>query len=585
MLQHSPLISTIVVGLVLAFALAAMAHRLRISPLVAYLVAGVIVGPFTPGFVADQRIATELSEIGIVLLMFGVGLQFSLDDLLSVRALAIPGVIVQIVITTALGMGLAWGLGWSVGAGLVFGLALSVASTVVVLRALQERRLIQTERGRIAVGWLVVEDIAMILVLVLLPPLTLLLKAKSGAQLSSLVLPLAFVFAKIAAFCAFMLIVGTRVIPWILHYVAHTGSRELFRLSVLAIALGVAYGAAELFDVSFALGAFFAGMILSESALSQRAAQEALPLRDAFAVLFFVSVGMLFDPMILVSHPVAVAATILIIVVGKGVVGYGFVRLFRYPESTALLISASRAQIGEFSFILAGLGVGLAVLPETGRDLILAGAIISILLNPLAFAVLDRLSPHGEVAKPEAAAETAPAPPPSREPIPRTSLTDHVVLVGYGRVGRVVGAAFAQASVPLLVIESDAAVVARLNAQRIKTITGNGADPEVVAAANFAAARCLVVAIPDAFEAGQAVEQARAANGALRIIARAHSEEEITHLQKHGASIVIMGEHLIANAMIAEARSTGIFDRDAERNVQPDPGPSVTIEPSPTTIQ
>jgi CPA2 family monovalent cation:H+ antiporter-2 len=585
MLQHSPLISTIVVGLVLAFALAAMAHRLRISPLVAYLVAGVIVGPFTPGFVADQRIATELSEIGIVLLMFGVGLQFSLDDLLSVRALAIPGVIVQIVITTALGMGLAWGLGWSVGAGLVFGLALSVASTVVVLRALQERRLIQTERGRIAVGWLVVEDIAMILVLVLLPPLTLLLKAKSGAQLSSLVLPLAFVFAKIAAFCAFMLIVGTRVIPWILHYVAHTGSRELFRLSVLAIALGVAYGAAELFDVSFALGAFFAGMILSESALSQRAAQEALPLRDAFAVLFFVSVGMLFDPMILVSHPVAVAATILIIVVGKSAVGYGIVRLFRHPKSTALLISASRAQIGEFSFILAGLGVGLAVLPETGRDLILAGAIISILLNPLAFAVLDRLSPHGEVAKPEAAAETAPAPPPSREPIPRTSLTDHVVLVGYGRVGRVVGAAFAQASVPLLVIESDAAVVARLNAQRIKTITGNGADPEVVGAANFAAARCLVVAIPDAFEAGQAVEQARAANGALRIIARAHSEEEIAHLQKHGASIVIMGEHLIANAMIAEARSTGIFDRDAERNVQPDPGPSVTIEPSPTTMQ
>jgi monovalent cation:H+ antiporter-2, CPA2 family len=593
MLQHSPLISTIVVGLVLAFALGALAHRFRISPLVGYLLAGVVVGPFTPGFVADQKIATELSEIGIVLLMFGVGLQFSLNELLSVRATALPGVIVQIVIATALGMVLAWWLGWSAGAGLVFGLALSVASTVVVLRALQERRLIQTERGRIAVGWTVVEDIAMILALVLLPPVTSLIKAESGAQLSALAAPLAIVFAKIAAFCAFMLIVGTRVIPWILHYVAHTGSRELFRLSVLAIALGVAYGAAELFDVSFALGAFFAGMILSESALSQRAAQEALPLRDAFAVLFFVSVGMLFDPTILVNHPVAVAATLLVIVVGKAAAGYGIVRLFRYPKSTALLISASRAQIGEFSFILAGLGVGLAVLPEMGRDLILAGAIISILLNPLAFFVFDRLSPlRGEVAKPEPspAAPAAAAPktaepasePPSREPIPTTTLTNHVVLVGYGRVGSVVGAAFRDASVPLLVIESDADLIARLRAQGIETISGNAADPELVQAANLGAARCLVVALADAFEAGQVVEQARSINGTLRIIARAHSEEEIAHLQKHGASIVIMGEHLIAHAMIADARTAGLLDRAADR-VPPDSTPPMTVESPPTT--
>jgi CPA2 family monovalent cation:H+ antiporter-2 len=586
MLQHSPLISTIVVGLVVSFAFGAVAHRLRISPLVGYLLAGVVVGPFTPGFVADQRIANELSEIGIVLLMFGVGLQFSLNDLLSVRALAIPGVIAQVAITTALGMALAWWLGWSVGAGLVFGLALSVASTVVVLRALQERRLIQTERGRIAVGWLVVEDIAMILALVLLPPLTSMLKAETGAQLSALALPVVIVFAKIAAFCAFMLIVGTRVIPWILHYVAHTGSRELFRLSVLAIALGVAYGAAELFDVSFALGAFFAGMILSESALSQRAAQEALPLRDAFAVLFFVSVGMLFDPTIIINHPVAVAATLLIIVIGKAAAAYGIVRLFGHPKSTALLISASRAQIGEFSFILAGLGVALAVLPETGRDLILAGAIISILLNPLAFIVLDRLSPHGEAPKQPtaepAAAEPQAAEPPSREPIPATTLTNHVVLVGHGRVGSVVGAAFREVSVPLLVIESDVEVIARLRVQGTETISGNAADPEVVGAANLAAARCLVVAIPDAFEAGQAVEQARAINGTLRIIARAHSEEEIAHLQKHGASAVIMGEHLIAHAMIADARATGLFDRDAGR-AQPDPAPPVTVEPRPTT--
>jgi K+:H+ antiporter len=580
MLQHSPLISTIVVGLVLSFAFGAVAHRLRISPLVGYLLAGVVLGPFTPGFVADQKIANELSEIGIVLLMFGVGLQFSLNELLSVRALAIPGVIVQVMVATALGMVVGWGLGWTVGAGIVFGLALSVASTVVVLRGLQERRLIQTERGRIAVGWLVVEDIAMILALVLLPPLTSMLKAEGGVEYSGLAIPLAFVFAKIAAFCAFMLIVGTRVIPWILHYVAHTGSRELFRLSVLAIALGVAYGAAELFDVSFALGAFFAGMILSESALSQRAAQEALPLRDAFAVLFFVSVGMLFDPLILVSQPVAVAVTLLIIVVGKAAIAYGIVRLFGHPRSTALLISATRAQIGEFSFILAGLGVSLAVLPEPGRDLILAGAIISILLNPLAYFVMDRLMPHPEPAKPEAAKpETAakpataappPAEPPSREPIPVTILTNHVVLVGYGRVGSVVGPTIREAKLPLLVIENDGDLIAPLRADGIETITGNAADPELVRAMNLPAARCLVVAIADAFEAGQVVEQARAINGALRIIARAHSDEEVEHLRKHGATTVIMGEHLIAHAMIADARAAGLFAAEAVAAVAAD---------------
>jgi CPA2 family monovalent cation:H+ antiporter-2 len=366
-----------------------------------------------------------------------------------------------------------------------------------------------------------------------------------------------------------MLIVGTRVIPWILHYVAHTGSRELFRLSVLAIALGVAYGAAELFDVSFALGAFFAGMILSESALSQRAAQEALPLRDAFAVLFFVSVGMLFDPLIVISQPLALAATLLIIVVGKAAAAYGIVRLFRHPRSTALLIGASRAQIGEFSFILTGLGVSLAVLPETGRDLVLAGAILSILLNPLAFAVLDRLSPHAEPPKHEPAAEPASATPvapepvaaeaPSREPVPITGLTNHVVLVGYGRVGSVAGAEVSASKIPLLVIENDGELIERLRGQGVETITGNAADPELVRAMNLPAARCLMVAIADAFEAGQVVEQARAVNGALRIIARAHSEEEIEHLRKHGASTVIMGEHLIGHAMIADARAAGLF--------------------------
>src|SRR5947207_2008900 len=396
---HTPLVSTIVVGLVLAFAFGAVAHRLKASPLVGYLLAGIVIGPFTPGFVADQNIANELSEIGIILLMFGVGLQFSINELLSVRAIAVPGAIAQIAVATALGVGLARLLGWSLGAGLVFGVALSVASTVVILRTLQERRLLDTERGRIAVGWLVVEDLAMVLVLVFLPALADLTTGTAGVNLSLIALPLAITIGKFAAFVALMWVVGRRVIPWLLHYVAHTGSRELFRLAVLAIALGVAYGAASLFEVSFALGAFFAGMILSESTLSQRAAQETLPLRDAFAVLFFVSVGMLFNPSVILAHPLSLLATLLIITVGKSAVAYLVMRLFRHSESTALMIAASRAQIGEFSFILAGLGVGLGLLPPVGRDLILAGALLSILATPFLFVAADWIYAHHEPPK------------------------------------------------------------------------------------------------------------------------------------------------------------------------------------------
>ena len=389
MSHNTPLIAMIVIGLVLAFAFGALAHRIKVSPLVGYLLAGIVIGPFTPGYIGDQNLANELAEIGIILLMFGVGLHFSLKDLLSVRSLAVPGAVVQIVIATLLGMALAHVLGWTIGAGIVFGLALSVASTVVLLRALQERRLIETERGRIAVGWLIVEDIAMVLTLVLLPALAGMMKGQAGADFMTLALPLAITIGKIVAFVAVMLIIGRRAIPWLLHYVAHTGSRELFRLAVLSIALGVAYGAAMLFDVSFALGAFFAGMILSESELSQRAANESLPLRDAFAVLFFVSVGMLFDPMILLKDWAPLIVTVLIVVIGKSLAAYAIVRAFRYSHATALTISASLAQIGEFSFILAGLGVTLGLLPDRGRDLVLAGAIISIVLNPLIFAMLD----------------------------------------------------------------------------------------------------------------------------------------------------------------------------------------------------
>lgn len=576
--HNTPLISTVVVGLVLAFILGALAQRVRISPLVGYLLAGVVMGPFTPGYVADQNIANELAEIGIILLMFGVGLHFSLKDLLSVRAIAVPGAVVQIAVATLLGMGLGWTLGWPIGGGLVFGLALSVASTVVLLRALQERRLVDTERGRIAVGWLIVEDLAMVLTLVLLPALAGLLKGEGANGLSAYAMaqPVLITLGKVAAFVIFMLVVGRRVIPWILHYVAHTGSRELFRLAVFAISLGVAFGAALLFDVSFALGAFFAGMILSESELSQRAANETLPLRDAFAVLFFVSVGMLVDPAIIVREPLPLLATVFIIIFGKSVAAFGIVRMFGHPTSTALTISASLAQIGEFSFILVSLGVSLALLPDRGRDLVLAGAIISIMLNPLFFALLDRYEAKKKAAEEaeEAAAAAQSAQDTAAEAVaeaarvsakkksarvelPVTALTNHVVLVGYGRVGSVVGKSLQQGGVPFLVIEDDPGCLERLAEAGIEKITGNAAAPGMLVAANLEAARGLIVAIPDAFEGGQIVAKARAISLTLPIIARAHSEEEIAHLKHHGANFVIMGEQEIAKAMIAQIGLAG----------------------------
>ena len=564
-MHPTPLISTVVFGLVLAFALAALLQRFKVSPLVGYLLAGVVLGPATPGIVADQQVANELAEIGVILLMFGVGLHFSLKDLLSVRAIALPGAVAQIAVATLLGMGLAAAIGWSFAAGLVFGLSLSTASTVVLLRAMQERRLIETERGRIAVGWLIVEDIAMVLTLVMLPALAPILKGGSG-DAATLLWPLLLTLGKVAAFVAVMLIAGRRLVPWLLHAVAHTGSRELFRLSVLAVALGVAFAAASLFDVSFALGAFFAGMVMSESELSQRAANETLPLRDAFAVLFFVSVGMLFDPLIVLREPLPMLATLLIIVLGKSIAAFAIVRLFRHPTSTALTISASLAQIGEFAFILAGLGVGLGLLPERGRDLILGGAILSILLNPLIFVMLDRWLVRAAArsqagAKPASAAAGAPSPDgdavaaepaatAAREPIPVTTLTDHLVLVGHGRVGRFITATPEAVDCPILVIEDNADMVAALKAEGREAIAGNAVDPEVMHAANLSAARCLIVAIPDAFEGGNVVRQARQINPSLLIIARAHSEEEIEHLRKHGASAVVMGEHEIAKAML-----------------------------------
>ncbi|WP_049974067.1 YbaL family putative K(+) efflux transporter [Azospirillum sp. B4] len=573
MVHETPLIAILVGGLGCAFVLGAIATRLRISPLVGYLLAGVLLGPFTPGFVADQHLASQLAEIGVILLMFGVGLHFSLTDLMSVKLIAIPGALAQIGVATLMGMGLAMAMGWGLGAGLVFGLALSVASTVVLLRTLQERRLMETKGGKIAIGWLVVEDMAMVLALVLLPALGDLMGGMGTPSLSKLGLTLAMTLGKVALFVALMLVGGRRLIPWILHLIAQTGSRELFRLAVLAVALGVAFGAAELFGVSFALGAFFAGMTLAESPLAHEAAEESLPLRDAFAVLFFVSVGMLFDWRIIIDHPLPLLGTLLIILVGKVVVAYALVRAFRHSEGTALTIAGGLAQIGEFSFILAAFGVDLGLLPPTGQSLILAGAILSILLNPLVFIGLQRMATRRQKKMATTTGVTEEAEAPAKAtiaPVP-TALTDHAIIIGYGRVGRLVGEALrADGGTPVLVVEEDTGVLEQLRALGQEVIAGNAAQPEVLSAANVEGARWLFVAVPNSFEAGQVVAQARKRNPQLDIIARAHTDAAVDHLRQHGASLVIMGEREIAQGMLDHAHGLRIPDPAPATNTPPD---------------
>ncbi|MPS69665.1 MAG: Kef family K(+) transporter [Novosphingobium sp.] len=541
--HHTPLIGTIVAGLVAAFAMGALAQRLRISPVAGYLFAGVLVGPFTPGFVANSALANELAEIGVILLMFGVGLHFSLRDLMSVKAIAVPGAVLQIAVATALGAGLAVHLGWSLAAGLVFGLALSVASTVVLLRALQAGNLVDTERGRIAIGWLIVEDLAMVLVLVLLPVLAGILNG-AAADTANLAKIVGITIAKVGGFIALMLIVGKRAIPAALHWAAHTGSRELFRLAVLAIALGVAFGAAYVFDVSFALGAFFAGMVMGERQLSRRAAEETLPLRDAFAVLFFVSVGMLFDPAVLIERTGALAATVLIIVIGKSAVALAIVRAFGHPLQTGFAVAAGLAQIGEFSFMLAALGVRLDLLPEEGRDLILAGAILSILANPLIFRLLASRHAIVKAAVPTAASPTG------NGDQPRSG---HVILVGYGRVGKLVADGMGSGNRSLVIVEEQDDLAKAARETGLDLITGNAATADILDQAGIRDASKLIIAIPEGFEGGVIAQRARQINPEIEILARAHSDEEVEHLKQVGADHVVMGEREIARSLLTLA--------------------------------
>ncbi|MDN5450578.1 MAG: Kef family K(+) transporter [Enterobacterales bacterium] len=558
-MHHStPLITTIVGGLVLAFLLGMLANRLRISPLVGYLVAGVLAGPFTPGFVADTSLAPELAEIGVILLMFGVGLHFSLKDLMAVKNIAIPGAIAQIAVATLLGMGLSSLLGWDLVTGLVFGLCLSTASTVVLLRALEERQLIDSQRGQIAIGWLIVEDLAMVLTLVLLPAFAGIMGEGQDMQLKDLLIELGITLGKVVAFITIMIVVGRRLVPWILAKTASTGSRELFTLSVLALAMGVAYGAVAIFDVSFALGAFFAGMVLNESELSHRAAHDTLPLRDAFAVLFFVSVGMLFDPMILVEQPLAVLGCLAIIVFGKSLAAFFLVKMFGHSKRTALTVSVSLAQIGEFAFILAGLGISLNMLSSEGRNLVLAGAILSIMINPLLFTLLERYLAKTETIEDQSLQEVTEE---EEKQIP-VDLCNHVLLVGYGRVGSLIGAKLHDAGVPLVVIENSRPRVEALREQGIHAVLGNAANPEIMELARIDCARWLLLTIPNGYEAGEIVAFARTKRDTLDIIARAHYDDEVAYISDRGANQVVMGEREIANSMLELLQVDKMTDAD-----------------------
>jgi CPA2 family monovalent cation:H+ antiporter-2 len=565
--HDTALIATIAVGLGLAFVFGWLATRVGLPALVGYLLAGVAVGPRTPGFTADVGLSGQLAEIGVILLMFGVGLHFSVRDLMNVRRVAVPGALVGMLALTLAGATLAALWGWPVGMAITFGLCICISSTVVVIRSFEQRNALDTGAGKLAVGWMIVEDLVMVLALVLLPALAPVMGG-TGSGLAVRVadplwLVLTVTLAKVVAFSALMYFVGRRTIPWFLWQVARTGSRELFTLSVLAAALGIAVGAAALFGVSFALGAFFAGLVISESDLSHQAAADALPMRDAFAVLFFVSVGMLFDPGILLRAPLKVLAVVtLVMLVKPAVAGLMLLRL-RKPAHSAVQVGASLGEIGEFSFILAGLAISLGLLDEDGRSLILAGAILSISLNPLLFVAAPRverwLGRRWQLIDAIEASSEIPVAMAGRH------LRDHAIVVGYGRVGGTIGRALSQCGVPYAVVEQDRQLVDRLRDRGLCAVYGDAARPGILEQAAPAAARLLVVATPDPFQARQVVELARQANAHIDIVVRTHTSAEQAYFEQLGVGRVVMGEHELALGMAHYAvTSLGHGDDEAD---------------------
>ncbi len=547
------LITLIAAGLGFALVMGYLATRLRLPPLVGYLLAGIVIGPATPGFVADIELARQLAELGVMLMMFGVGLHFSFEDLLSVRRVAAPGALVQMTVATALGGALAFWWGWGLGGALVFGLALAVASTVVVLRALEARGLLTSVNGHIAVGWLVVQDLVVVLILVLLPTMVHLFAGGDVATAAtrSVWAELGLTLAKVAAFVALILLVGRRVFPRFLWLVARTSSRELFTLAVIFAAVGVAFLAAKLFSVSFALGAFFGGTMLRESSLSHRAAEESLPLRDAFSVLFFVSVGMLLDPQVFIQEPLKLIAVVAVVMIGTPLAAFAFVLALRYPLNSALTVGASLAQIGEFSFILAGLGVTLGVLPAEGQSLVLAAALVSISLNPFLFAVIEPaqkwIRSKSTLARALERSDDPLAELPSTVDV--ETLSGHVLLVGYGRVGRRIADALGANGIRYVVADQNREIVERLRERNINAVSGDASDSAVLIQAHVARAGMLVIATPSTLHMRKMVEIARALNPKIEVLLRTHTDEESALLEADRVGKVFMGEHELALAM------------------------------------
>ncbi|MBM3349577.1 MAG: sodium:proton antiporter [Betaproteobacteria bacterium] len=525
-------------GLALIFGLAV--SYLKMPPLLGYLIAGVVIGPATPGFVADIGLSTQLAEIGVMLLMFGVGLHFSINDLLAVKKIAVPGALFQMAVATALGYLVAHYWGWSLIGSIIFGLSLSVASTVVLLRALESKGLLETANGQIAVGWLVVEDLMMVLALVLVPVMAEIYgndgsvaQSTSSSELFTLI---GITLAKVTAFIVLMLVVGKRLLPKMLWIVAKSGSRELFTLAVIASAIGIAFLAAELFDVSFALGAFFAGMMLGESELSKRAADESLPLRDAFAVLFFVSVGMLFNPEIIWQEPIKLLIVIAIIMVGKTLAAILLVLLFKYPLGTALTVGVSLAQIGEFSFILAGMGLAMNLIPNEAYSLILAGAILSIAFNSFLFNGIEPALVWARKRSHLARKLDERLDPLSLLPstVNQSLLHKQVVIVGYGRVGKKVFENLKSQNINCVIAEKDRGMVEELRKQNIPAVTGDAANPFVLIQAHIARAAILVIATKDSIDISKMVETARTLNPEVKIFIRARNPEEVELYEKEG---------------------------------------------------
>ncbi|MCE7886722.1 MAG: sodium:proton antiporter [Alphaproteobacteria bacterium PRO2] len=529
-----PLVTTLAIGMSAAFVCGLIASKLRIPPIVGYLIAGILVGPYTPGFEVDVNIAEELSEIGIVLLMFGVGLHFSLNDFMEVKKIALTGALSQIAIVTTLGAGISHLWGWPWESSILFGLSLSVASTVVLLRAFEERNLVQTMHGHIAIGWLVIEDLAMILALVLIPALA---ANESGVAVDVSPLQQLFIaLGKIGLFILIMLVAGKRLLPWLLTAVTKTRSRELFTLAVFAMAIGIAFSASQLFGVSFALGAFFAGMMIRESDLNHEVANRALPFQDAFAVLFFVSIGMLFNPHILLEQPLHVLTVTAIIMLGNFVVSFSIVMLFGYQLKTALLVSSGLAQIGEFSFILVTVGLAYGLLPEDGRDLILAGAMTSIALNPVAFFISRKLYEFAE-RTPRLCSDE------------KYVLKDLVILAGHGRVGRQISKNIHDSHIDLVVIDNNRERVEALRENGFHAIAGDASQQETLKEAAIHKAVALVVSVPDPFEARRIVESARTLKPSLKILVRAHNEEERDYFITQNADLATTGPRAIGQMM------------------------------------